>query len=173
MNVVIHELSSAARERGIAGWAVAGVAAVLLEALLRLGAHALALLSCELDPAQQLALVASLALFGYGEGYLVLHRRFARSVVERAFAAPVCRGWRAYAAPLHAMGLVGVPVRTAMRGWSGVGFVVVAILVVRAMPSPWREIVDAGVAVALLVGLTSLVARFAVRFRDPVDPKVR
>jgi hypothetical protein len=55
------------------------------------------------------------------------------------------------------MSLVGAPRRTLARAWLGVALIVLAVLVVRSLPEPWRGIVDAAVAAALLVGLFAIV----------------
>ena len=46
-----------------------------------------------------------------------------------------------------------------------VPLIVLAVFVVRALPEPWRGIVDAAVAAALLVGLWAIVRGALVRPR--------
>ena len=157
-----------AREIGIAGWAVAGVCLLFLEGIVRLGARAVALVQGGLDGPEWLALVLVVALFTYGEGHRALERHFAPAVVARALSAgarlsgclPVL------AAPLHAMSLVGAERRALGRAWAGVALIVLAALGVRALPSPWRGVVDAGVASALAWGLVAIVAQFFAAIRN-------
>ena len=49
--------------------------------------------------------------------------------------------------------LLGGTRRELVRAWVGVGLITLAVFLVRALPMPWRAIVDAGVSSALLLGL--------------------
>jgi hypothetical protein len=53
--------------------------------------------------------------------------------------------------------LVGAPRPTLARAWLGVAGIVLAVLLVRALPDPWRGIIDLAVAAALAWGLLVLV----------------
>jgi hypothetical protein len=143
----------------VAGWAVGAVALTFVEAIARLGDRALATAAAGLAPGEWAALAASVALFGWGEGHRALARRFVPGVVARSFALADRRpgALAILAAPLHALALVG---RGAARAWLGVALIVAAVLAVRALPAPWRGIVDGGVAVALVWGLGALLSRF-------------
>lgn len=147
-----------------ATWGVLGVAFVLLECVVRLGRRAWSAIADGLDPTEWVLLLVSLVAFGYGEGYLALHRRFAPRVIDRAFEPS--SGARTILAPLYALALLS-PARAAMiRAWCGLALIVAAALIVRALPTPFREIIDAGVALALAIGLASLTRRFAGRLRS-------
>lgn len=151
--------------RGVAitTWAIAGVGLMLLEAVARMGARTLRLLGEGLDAPAWVALVVVVAFFSYVEGYRALQKRFVPHVVARAVAL----GARAsgclpvLGAPLHAMSLVGATHRELARAWLGVALIVAAVFLVRALPSPWRVIVDAGVTAALAWGLVALVVALA------------
>ena len=155
-------MKRAARRLAITTWAVAGVALMLLEAVVRMGTRTMHLVRDGLDTAAWLALVLVVALFCYGEGYLALQKRFVPHVVARAvaFGETASGCLPVIGAPLHALGLFGARRRELARAWLGVILIVVAILGVRALPSPWRAMVDAGVTAALAWGLVALVAAF-------------
>lgn len=139
-------------------WAVGGVALTFAEAIYRLGARALATLQSGLGPAQWLGLLLSVGLFGYGEGYRALHRRFVPHLLERA--QQLCEApptaFAALTAPLHVLGLVRCAGSTRVNAWLSVALITLAVLLVRQLPEPWRGVIDAGVAVALSIGLGSL-----------------
>lgn len=157
------------RELVIATWAVVGVGLLLLEGIVRLGARAVALVRAGLDGPMWLALALVLAVFTYGEGYRALQRHFAPKVVTRALdaGARLSGCLPVLAAPLYAMSLVGADRRTLARAWAGVALIVVAACAVRALPTPWRGIVDAGVVSALAWGLVALAAQFTQALRAP------
>jgi hypothetical protein len=142
---------------------------LLAEASYRLGERALSTVHEGLNLQQYALLALSIVLFGYGEGYRALHRRFVPHVIGRAIALAhrERRGVRDYlAAPLYVMGLVQAERRTLLRAWLGVALIVSAIFIVRAMPEPYRGIVDAGVAVALCIGLGSMIAGYVAAVRS-------
>ncbi len=57
-----------------------------------------------------------------------------------------------------------------MRAWLGVALIVLAVLVVRGMPTPWRGIVDAAVAAALSSGLCAILAQVRAATRRSQPP---
>ncbi len=152
-----------------AAWAVVGVAVMLLEAIVRLGARGLDTLRAEPLGAWEWATFALVSgSLVYFEGYRALHRRYMPKVAERVMALARGAGPSVVVpAPLHALALWGVERSALVRAWAGVALIVVAVLVVRALPAPWRGIVDAGVALALSVGLASFVVRVARASRSP------
>jgi len=140
-------------------WGALGLAAILFEAAARLGAHAMRAIGAGLTIAQWSVLAGGAVVMTYIEGYRVFHRREARGVVVRArWSARRLRGARAWAAPLYALGLMG---RHRARARRVAAAIVAAIVVVRALPDPWRGIVDAGIVPALAWGGLAIVARYA------------
>ncbi len=73
------------RSLAAATWAVGGVAALLMESVVRLGTTALAGARGGFSFAEWLALALTTALLAYVEGYRGFHRSFSPRVVERAF----------------------------------------------------------------------------------------
>ena len=148
----------AAGGRPVAAWALAGSAAILVRALVALGARGVATVQGGLGPGEWAALLGLTAAFVYGEGVLALERRWVPHVVERARRLRSHDGlFLRLAAPLYAFSLVGAPPRVLARAWAGVGLIVLAVLVVRAFPEPWRGIVDLAVAAALAWAVVALL----------------
>jgi hypothetical protein len=154
------------RELLITTWAVAGVGLLFLEAIARIGVRTLRLLREGMDAWAWVALVLVVALFSYGEGYYALQRRFVPHVLARAvaFGTTASGCLTVISAPLHAMSLLGARRREVVRAWLGVALIALAIVVVRALPAPWRAIVDAGVTAALAWGLVALAIGFSRLF---------
>jgi hypothetical protein len=150
------------RTAALAGWSVLAIGLAFAEAIARLGARALATVGQGLSLAEWIALAGSVLVFTWFEGYRALHRRFVPAVVARAFEvagrSSGVLGWAA--APLRTLSLLGASRRDLVRAWVSVALITLAVLVVRALPFPWRGIVDAGVSSALLLGLCSMLVRF-------------
>ena len=154
------------RRTWIFAWGTLGIGATFVEAIVRLAARAGAQLSGEVSPGQWLALAVLVVAMAYIEGYRALQRRFAPSVVARATeAADSGRTMWAILAPIYAISLIGAPGRTIARSAFGVVMIGVSVHLVRALPAPWRGIVDAAVAVALVWGLIALLSCFAATLR--------
>ena len=145
-------------DRAAALWALVGSGLVFLQAVVALGARGVATVRAGLEPTEWWALGVLTAAFVYGEGILALERRFIPALVRRAGRLRTVRhtGMRLLA-PLYAFSLVGAPLATLVRAWAGVAAIVVAVVAVRALPEPWRGIVDLAVAAALAWALVALV----------------
>lgn len=149
----------AASARPLVGaWALAGVAALFLEAIYNLGRRGIATVQAGLAPLEWAVLLLLTGAFVYGEGVRALQRKWVPRVLGRCAAVARERAWwLRLLAPLYAMGLVGGTAGTRFRASLGVAAVVVAVLVVRSLPEPWRGIIDLAVAAALLWGLVALL----------------
>lgn len=153
----------------VSTFGLAVVAITLAEASLRLGARALITLHSGLTLAEYALFFLSVAAFGYGEGYRALHRRFVPHVIERAIllARSDMRGPRGFAlAPLYVLCLALASRRELVKAWVSVALIVCAVVIVKALPEPYRGIIDAGVAVALGIGLGSLIVGFVAAVRS-------
>jgi hypothetical protein len=98
----------------------------------------------------------------YFEGYRGFHLSFVPRVVrrtEKLLEAP--SPLRVALAPLYAMGYFDATAREKRLAWGVTLLVWIAIFVVRALPQPWRGIIDAGVVVGLFLGSLSLLAQGA------------
>lgn len=138
-------------------WALCGVLAIFADAVLALGGRGLQTVRAGLAPMEWVALYVLVALFVYGEGVRALQHRWIPLVLARCIDVARARGLHQLLAPLYAMLLVGAPRRTLARAWLGVAGIVLAVLLVRALPDPWRGIIDLAVAAALAWGLLVLL----------------
>jgi hypothetical protein len=146
-------------ELWLALWAVVGVGLTLLEGAVRLTLRAGLGLRSGLSLEHLLALGVGIGCFCYFEGHCALQTHFVPALIARAFApTPGRLAWtRALLAPVFAVGLLGAPRREALRAWSSVLLIALAIVAVRRLPDPWRAIIDASVAAALWLGLLALL----------------
>lgn len=141
-------------------WALLGVGLLLGSAVLRLGARGIATIASGLTPLEWLLLVALTVAFVYGEGVVTLERRWVPKVLGRARSlAREPRLVLRLLAPLYGLSLVGAPPLRMLRAWAGTTAILVAVLVVRSFPEPWRGIVDFAVAAALAWALLTIVRR--------------
>jgi hypothetical protein len=156
-------------------WAVLGVVAVLVEAVVRLLPRALEpIMDGSLSGMGVLAYVAAIVGLAYSEGYRGFQLRFSPRVVVRALAVAQRGGWLLIAlAPLMAMGLIHANRRRLIGSWMLVLCIVGLILLVKLLEQPWRGAIDAGVVVGLSWGtVATLVAMVrALRGKLPtIDP---
>lgn len=140
------------------GWTLIGVGGLFAFAIYRLGARGIITIRGGLDPGEWAVLVLLTVAFGYGEGVLGLDRHFVPQLVERARRLRHDRRVVVRVlAPFYGLRLVGVGRGELVRGWLTTTAIVVAVLIVRTFPEPWRGIVDFSVAVALAWGLFAIV----------------
>ena len=163
---------SIAAELAIAAWAVGGVVAILVDAILRL--LPLALEPILLDELSigivgALAYVAAILGLGYCEGYRGFALSFSPRTVARALHVGRASLPLVIAGPLVAMGLLHAKPRRLLTSWALLVMIVAFVLLVRQLPAPWRGAVDAGVVVGLGWGVVSLVLGLfrAVRGEPP------
>jgi hypothetical protein len=135
-----------------------GVAALLIQAVLRLGVLAVEpILARTLSPAQVALYVVWVGISAYFEGYRAFHLRFCPRVVGRALhLARNPRVLHVVLAPLFCMGFFHANRRTLLLAWGTTAMVIGFIVTLRYVPQPWRGIVDGGVVVALSGGVVSL-----------------
>ena len=140
-----------------AAWGIAGVSLLLATAILRLAPVAAQALSSPLSPIHWAALAAWLPAMAYLEGYRGFQLGFSPRVAARArHLARQPTGVRTALAPLFCMAYFAAPTRRRLVSFGVTTAVVVLVLAMRAVPQPWRGIVDAGVVVGLAWGLVSL-----------------
>lgn len=140
-------------------WGIGGVAAILVHAIWTLTPKALGAFEHSLDWRHWSFAAVWLTMMAWTEGYRGFHRSFSPRVVERAGLLlrpeplPPARG---FLAPFYCMGFFHDTRRRKIVAWSLAIGIVVLVLVVRALPQPWRGLVDLGVIVGLSIGLLSL-----------------
>jgi hypothetical protein len=134
-------------------WGLVGTLALLSQAIYKLTPMALEPLSQDIAWPLVLAYVAWTVFMLWSEGYKGFHRAFSPRVVGRAAwlrdpsTAPRIH-W-VILAPLFCMGLIGSNRKRTIVQWTLVTAIVVAILILREVPQPWRGVVDAGVVAGL------------------------
>lgn len=160
----------------IVAWAVLGVLAILIQAIVRLLPRALEpILDGSLSGLGIAAYVAAILGLGYSEGYRGFQRQFSPRVVVRALALARRGGWMVALAPLMVMGLIHGTRRRLISSWVLVVGIVGLIFVVRLLAQPWRGAVDAGVVVGLSWGVVATAVQTVqgLRGRVPdVDPEL-
>ena len=152
-------------------WGVAGVSLLLLSAVFRLGAVALQTLRMDLDRWHRVACVVSLLFIGITEGYMAFQRGYSPRVAARALhLKDNPQLWHVVLAPVFCMGLIHATRRRLMSSWILAVAVILIIIAVRALPPPWRGIIDLGVVVALAWGVAALWYFFALGLRGTAPP---
>jgi hypothetical protein len=168
-----------AAQLAIFAWAVLGVIALLIEAVVRLLPRALEpIMDGSLSGAGALAYVAAIVSLGYSEGYRGFQLRFSPRVIVRALALAQPTPRRAkwlliLLAPMMAMGLIHANRRRLIGSWMLLLCIVTLILLVSRLEQPWRGAVDAGVVVGLSWGTVATLVPMvqALRGKPPtVDP---
>lgn len=146
----------------IATWGIAGVAFLIVRALVALTPFAVEpILSGGLGPGHWALLAVWVGTNAYAEGVVGFHRKFSPRTVDRAlYLADHPTTWRVLLAPAFCMGLFAASRRTKIVAWVLLGLIVILVVLVRQLAQPWRGIVDAGVVVGLSLGLASLVGLF-------------
>lgn len=144
----------------VSAWTLIGVAALFTSAIYRLGTRGVATIQAGLGWGEWLVLVLLTVAFVYGEGFRALDRRWVPRLVERALLLrDEPRVLVRLVAPLYGLSLVGAARDDLIRGWLLTTAILGAVLIVRALPDPWRGIVDFAVAAALAWGLVAILRR--------------
>ncbi len=139
-------------------WTLLGIAALFASAIYRLGGRGVATVQDGLGTGEWVALVVLTLAFVYGEGFRALERRWVPRVVVRARRVRRERSLVVHLlAPLYGLSLIGASRKETARAWAGTLAIVLAVLVVRSFPEPWRGITDFAVAAALAWGLAAIV----------------
>jgi hypothetical protein len=142
----------------IAVWGVACVSVLLLNAVRRLTPHALEpWLAGSLGELEIAAYVLSIIANGYAEGYRGFQMRFCPRVVARSIhLGRTRRPLQVILALPFCMSLFHSTRRQMIVSWGFVFGILTIVVVIRAVPQPWRGIVDAGVVVGLAWGIAVL-----------------
>ena len=148
-------------------WGIAGVAAIVLYALIRLAPYVVEALELGLNGFQWAVMVANGLFMAWSEGYRGFQQKFSPRVAARALylvRQPV--HWSRYLlAPLFCIGYFDANRRLMIFSWVGTTGIVLLVLLVNRFDQPWRGIVDAGVLIGLGWGMISLVSAAVATFR--------
>jgi hypothetical protein len=155
-------------------WGLAGVLALLGQAIYRLTPYAIDAATHPLTLFQLVVLIGWVAMNAYAEGYRGFHRAFSPRVVARAQALDADpRPWLVAIAPLYCMGLVHATRKRLVVSWILALGIVAIVIAVRLLDQPWRGIIDAGVVVGLGLGCVSILYYVVLARRGqpmPVSP---
>jgi len=145
-----------------ATWGVVGVGLLLTQAVVRLTPIALEpLVHGSLTTGQAAVYLLWVLTSLYTEGYRGFQKAFVPRTVARAFhLARTGRPLLTAFAPVYCMGLIHATRRRMLTSWSFVVAIIVAVVLVRRLPSPWRGVVDGGVVVGLCYGILALAIAF-------------
>ncbi len=153
-------------------WAVGGIVAILVRAILALSVPAAEAFAHPLGPFEIGVLVTWVIFCGFAEGYRGFQKQYSPRVVARAMhLGRHPRALHVLLAPLHASGLVHATRRRLVTSWSLVIGIAFLVLAVRQLPQPWRGIVDAGVVLGLTWG-TVAIGWFLLRALRGHEPTV-
>jgi hypothetical protein len=157
--------------RWIAAWGVLGVALLLVQAVVKLALVAVDpfVTGRGLTVFESAVCAAWVAVSLYTEGYRGFQKAFVPRTVARAFyLAGEPRPLFVALAPAFSMALVHARPRRLIASWTLLVLIVVAVVLVRKLPTPWRSIVDIGVVAGLVWGLVSLLGTFVRALRGDV-----
>jgi hypothetical protein len=139
-------------------WGIGGITLVLTVAIYRLATRALQALSYDLEWHHWVALVLSVAVTAYAEGYRGFQLRFSpRTAARGRYLRDHPTPLRLVAAPLFCFGYFQATRQRILSAWGLTIGIVLLVGLVRLLPQPWRGIVDAGVVVGLAWGVASLI----------------
>ncbi|MDX1492991.1 MAG: hypothetical protein R3253_02875 [Longimicrobiales bacterium] len=147
------------RDALVSGWVLVGVAGVFGWAVYRLGGRGLDAIRGGLDPLQWAVLVGLTVGFVYTEGIQTFDRRWIPKLIQRARRLRGEAVFFQVLGPLYGLSLVGTEWKELAKGWVGTLLIVVAVLLIRELPAPWRGIVDFAVAAALAWGMVTILRR--------------
>ena len=157
----------------IVAWGVVPVLALLGQAIWRLTPLAVEPVANGEQP-RALGLVCRVGAVQHVHGRLSrLPKGFSPRVVVRALhLARHPRPIHVALAPLFCMSLFHASKRGLAHAWGVLGMVVVLVTLVRALPQPWRGIIDGGVVIGLGWGAVAIIVHtlFALAGRVPRVP---
>jgi hypothetical protein len=145
---------------GIAGafWGLAGLTALLLFAIYRLGNMGIAAFGFELDWRHWALLIVNSLFMAHGEGYRGFQKSYAPRVVARArhlMGNP--EPLRVIMAPLFVMGFFATTRRRLISAYLLTAMIVTLIIIFQQLSQPWRGMLDIGVVVGLTWGVISII----------------
>jgi len=146
------------KSRWASRWGISGVTTLLLFAVYRIWPDLHVVFSQEYTPQAYLLLLFCLPLMLYWEGYLGFHRRFAPRIVSRAKALEKHGNIiHKLLAPLFCMGFIYSPRRRKVSLAVMTLAIFGLVALVKSLNEPWRGVIDLSVALALLMGVTSII----------------
>merc|ERR1740139_857237 len=145
-------------------WAAGGFVAILAKSIKRILPLALEPFSAAapaLSTFQMLSYITMCLMFAYAEGYKGFQLKFSPLVVARAQTLKPFQGTPIHHVlfgPFYAMGLFHATKKRKIVSWSVSAGVAIIVALVKKLPYPWRNIIDAGVIAGLSWGSISILA---------------
>lgn len=141
-----------------AAWGVVGIVLLLASAIVRLAPHAFEMFSYEITWWQWLLLAVWCGFMLLSEGYDGFQKRLVPRIYTRAYelykkGSAVER----LLAPLYCLSYFHAEARRMVIAYIALLLIVVAVLVVHAMPQPWRGLIDWGVILGLGYGVGTIL----------------
>ena len=165
-------VSATVREKLITTWGVGWVVWLLGHAIVRLTPIAAEpWLDGSLTAAQKTLFIGWLGFNGYAEGYKAFQKKFAPRVISRAVhLGQHPTPFRLLLALPFCMSLFYAQRRQRIVSWTFIVVLIAVIVAVRALPQPWRGIIDGGVVLGLGWGVCVLVwlmAKYLITGESP------
>ena len=138
-------------------WAIIGVSALLLRAIIGLSKHAANAIESGLSTWQWIALVAFALFMLVAEGYRGFQKKFSpRTAARVKYLRDHPTLLRIALAPLFSMGFFHANRKTKLTAYIlTTGIICLVVAVTFFCPDPWRGIIDFGVVLGLTWGLIS------------------
>ena len=140
-------------------WAILGVGGILLQAIIKLYPLAVQpIVQQDLSIIQWLFFGLWSIFMVYTEGYRGFQKAFSPRVVRRAWTLHrKSPRLHIIVAPLYSMGYFYASRKRKLVSWILTAGIVGVVLIVKVLPYPYRNIVDAGVVLGLSYGLVTLL----------------
>ena len=157
-------------------WATVGLSALLLYAIARLSMVVADGAVGSWDWRHWAVAAGNAVFMVWSEGYRGFQLRFSpRSAARVKWLLHHASGVSTALAPLFAMGYFNATRRRMVGVYGLTAFVVGAIIVVHALPQPWRAVLDVGVVIGLAWGFASFLWSLKRTFATagfPVSPEL-
>jgi hypothetical protein len=151
-------------------WAFLGVTFLLGNAVIRLGATALATFDHPLEGYHYAIIPVWMIYMAYSEGYKGFYQSFSPRVAARMkYLRHNPTPLRAIFAPLFCMGYFDIVRRTKIVVYSLTLGIIILIVIVRQLTQPWRGIIDMGVSAGLALGLLTLFYFIGLAFTGRLE----
>ena len=152
-------------------WGLLVVFIVLADAATRLSRHIFDAWGYDWTILQWTVFIINVIFMAFAEGYRGFQLSFVPRTVARAmYLRENPNTVNGLLAPLFCVGYFRAAKRTRHVIWIGTVLIVVAVILIRQVPQPWRGIADAGVVIGLSWGCVSLVLIGTRAFRSGKPP---
>lgn len=138
-------------------WGGVGVLILLGSAVFRLTPYAINTFSYELHWYHWVLIAVSIIYLTYSEGYRGFQQAFSPRLVARLkYLKTHPRLRHVIFAPLYGMGYIHATTKRRITSISLTVGIIILVILVRMLNQPWRGIVDLGVVIGLVWGITTI-----------------